>query len=937
MRAVAVRLIRFICDDIESLYQDALELRMDNASAMTTKRTTQCGMEGWTAQAEQQFRNGYYSRVMEEVKCNGGKIRPEWNEETEAVIQSKLRHPELPMRDTVAEIKALRAKGVTFTLFDGQVFLSLLAKVDAKKAGGLSGHRYSHLRAALTDKSRRMELADVHAQLCNIINGGGVPDALVPYTHGGKGNIAGTSRLFVSVEMITRLAGAGVKRAQREKVEPKEMFKFNVGVGIQGGSDYIRAWAEDTVTSNWGVQDLVMLEADAHNMFNEVHRRTLLKMVHKKYPAIYPTVAYYTKAQFVLMFRGKVKEEMTGGIPIGSTMASMLASLAGEIVLEDLKTKCSKEILGLLSFIDNVFIILSARDVERVMQQLNDSGDLMGLIFRERESHRHKIHFVRPTNLSQPLDQWMQHFDRRFWELSAATGLESPSGGQLQNADGTVLSQGIKLAGIHYGSLPYYRDMTTKAVAKAKEKLELVAAHAEPFEAATLIRKCVLATLDYARRTLVAKAAGESYEEFDAEVRSVLELKMGGVHWAHLEKVLIQLHLPAKEAGMGMRMMGGDTAAAANIASEHAAYRVNNKGRGSRAFTAHAKTVNSRMSVNDQIPETYVEAMKHLDGIGKSVAKTLAHAMLQRYVVRLDNMLSHEEEVRREDMRKPLAMMYLYFHCYNSVLSTVGPRALPSISSMEYAYLFRRALFMDNPHNLELNRGRVCGRVFQKTGIVCSHKLGFRLEHAESACLAIRGAKKHQGQQNSLQWSAIECGAVAVASGLIPETTKHADLTISGVAVRDLIVDVTNVMVPKASVKGVAKCLDPVEKRKNDKYRAHCRAGGMDFFTLASTQWGSFGPSCDRVFGPLATLLSERDLVTKSKAFMALRLRQQAALMHQIARNGMYVLEAERRHEMELAQAEAIMGRGDVAAMEREERNRQSVMWIMEKEAAMAE
>jgi hypothetical protein len=45
--------------------------------------------------------------------------------------------------------------------------------------------------------------------------------------------------------------------------------------------------------------DLVIIEVDTHNMFFLISREELLRTIAVLYPEMYPSVAYYTKRQFV--------------------------------------------------------------------------------------------------------------------------------------------------------------------------------------------------------------------------------------------------------------------------------------------------------------------------------------------------------------------------------------------------------------------------------------------------------------------------------------------------------------------------------------------------------------------------------------------------------------------------------------------------------------
>jgi len=353
MREMGLRLLRFIRGDIQNLYNEAVMMRQANKERRLAKESVPAPVQrgpAWSPQAAAYFREGRFSLAMAEMEQNGGDLHRGMTEAAQAVINEKLRHGDLPGRDLAADRRDMvrrKVEGYTATAPDMR---KVIRRLDGAKAGGFSGHRHGHLKSALRHEGLRADLLSVIAEVVNVINRGRIPLDLVPYTHGGFGNIAGKKRLFVAMESLVRISDTVLQSKFLKDKGAKTLFKYNLGVGIPAAADVLASWLEKVLAEHSSVEDLVLIELDAHNMFLEIDRRALLNILLERHPELYPAASYYTRRQFVSFFMGEVLEDFTGGIPIGAGLSSLFASLVEEVVLARLAQEHGQLILGLKAY-----------------------------------------------------------------------------------------------------------------------------------------------------------------------------------------------------------------------------------------------------------------------------------------------------------------------------------------------------------------------------------------------------------------------------------------------------------------------------------------------------------------------------------------------------------------------------------------------------------
>jgi hypothetical protein len=401
-----------------------------------------------------------------------------------------------------------------------------------------------------------------------------------------------------------------------------------------------------------------------------------------------------------------------------------------------------------------------------------------------------------------------------------------------------------------------------------------------------LTKATVIASLDFFRRTVPADAVYEAYTWFDAKVIEALESKMEGSKWAQNKKVATHLHLPPSLGGLGVRQLSGASAAAANLASWACADKVKRRdGYEPTGFSLQVKNYNSHVDQMDAIPTDYRDCMSALAQHRKP-SKHLCSLIRKKQARLFEQSLNGQEKIRWACYQQPHALLYLTTMDWGTVLQEISPSAELTIASEQFKYLFRRVLLgLDNPHNLELMGGEVCGHTFG-TGAICTVEIDARLEHCEYKCPGIRGAGKHSSMQRAMVNMTREIGFVATHSGGIPGTTGHGDCTVSGGQGWPTVVDVKNYGPPK-SVAKVPIYLAKVEQENSAMYKEACNTMNLKFATFAMGTEGQFGYQCREVLGLLATQLVIKDMVDKSTAFFKLRVRMQTSVMRQIAVNGM--------------------------------------------------
>ncbi len=86
-------------------------------------------------------------------------------------------------------------------------------------------------------------------------------------------------------------------------------------------------------------------------------------------------------------------------------------------MLERLQEVHGSWILGIKAYIDSVFLVMQAHNVQVVTDAFRDMGRPYRLIYDFRAMHPHKMHF---PSACERLTEWMETFSG--WEITAVVG-----------------------------------------------------------------------------------------------------------------------------------------------------------------------------------------------------------------------------------------------------------------------------------------------------------------------------------------------------------------------------------------------------------------------------------------------------------------------------------------------------------------------------------
>ena len=240
----------------------------------------------------------------------------------------------------------------------------------------------------------------------------------------------------------------------------KNLFQHGVGIGVPGAADVLQRRIETFIreTVELQVQDPVLMEVDAVNMFHSLDRGKLVEMVTKEYPELLPLVRGLEVPHFISLFAGTVIEESITGVSIGSGMAALLASLAAERAIQETirqveggaSTGGAETFIRCAAYIDNTMFVVPARLAQRVEETLRTSArQAWGLNYESREAQPHKVLFLEGAQVSthrMTFDDTRKHV--RGWTIAAT---KNSSVGQTAQRRRVGLASGLKSAGVPIG------------------------------------------------------------------------------------------------------------------------------------------------------------------------------------------------------------------------------------------------------------------------------------------------------------------------------------------------------------------------------------------------------------------------------------------------------------------------------------------------------
>lgn len=938
-RILTNRILRYVAGDFEALYEEAMTQSRVNMEAAEKRRQERADAalgpdgvaeQGRTRAFDQHLRDGENSKAMKEAMRNGGGYQNTLKPEMEELFREKLKKGVLPNAARVeACMTDIRLKGTYFKC-DARQLRKVLNKMGRAKGPGLSGWRYAHLKNMRSGAGKWLRaFEDAMVLPVNLYLKGGLVKTLSPFLIGGVGGVQDTRRVFSAADTFIRMADSWAQGRAVEMYTRHALFPYNLGVGKRAARESLMVWVQSCIRKYKGVSDLVILEVDAWNMFFEICREVILEEVWKRAPMLYPLVAHLAAPQFIVFFQGKSKEEISAGIPIGSGIASFVACLVEECVINELRAQMGGRLLDIRAYIDNVFLVLRAQDVERVLSAMEHIGKPYGLLYGKRESHRHKMLFVNPENISRPLEQWMAEFSPREFEVAVNGGKKDGQGRPLGGR-----AQGIVIVGIPVGTEAFTREFLDAKVEKTKKKLRVLVNTAIegprriPLPAALVLgRSSVVAMLDSHRRVMDPAITADILEEFDCYFVSEFQNRCRGAEWCAQDGLrFVQIHLPASKGGWSIRQLGGGQQYAAALAAAVDGARSGvPDGFDWDKFTQHADKFNQLVNVKDQLKGTAMERfekMKNLAGgkrsesLQKILSNRIRDTVFEIWWARLDD--TDRKIVLAQSM--PEAGLWLTQLDFGATLDGEGEKL--SFSDEEFGYLMRRSLVGADPHNLGGVRG-LCGRR-TAAGNLCTQQMDGKLVHAESLCQSSLGGK-HTALQSALCKVARECGTMAIESYIVRDAPLGAqngggalrvDALIRGVysnGQTDIGVDVANIDVLSVGRITQAIGVDFVSElknglperglaakdaRKTNLYDDHCSKLGIKFIPATTDTRGGFGENAGRLVRMMGSILATADQLKTSEARMRVKRRLQAAFLKPIARNGLIYYEKVRQEQV---------------------------------------
>jgi len=906
-RTLHARLLRFQNWEIEELLGEAERQWLVNSEVMSARPQKREGGSGPTIRSDQLFRNGRFGDALKEIALNGGGLRKESSQESEDLIQEKVKQRPLPDINTFDEWRKIRnSQGFEAVTMTKQEFAKIFGAVDKSRGPGLSGLSYAQMSDALQVPEMRDKLLECFADVCSLLASAQVPKKLWPYWFGGRGGISGKDgrRLFVAGESLQKLTERHMIRVVLEKVGAKNLFKYNVGVGIRGGADYVGGWAENVVRNHGDKKGLVFLEVDAHNMFLELVRSRVLQIVRDRVPQLYPLVMHLTSPMFVSLFRGQRCFEITHGISIGSAASSLIASLVGEVLLERLNAKVEEwkatrndVWLDKLAYIDNVFMATEEQHAPTILKNLEVLGEELGLKYKFRQEHPHKISFVNARNNSGPailskhgLENVLPKF--RGFDVSVMSDLRDPA------------EQGIVLAGVPFGTIAFHKAVWNKQLEKVlRLGAILFNGGIHPKEAVILVRKCLVLKMGFLARMAPPGAIDDEGRQFDNYILHLVQcICEGHGDWAADTPTRRWIQI---SWGLGVLEHSLIPARLAKLTLN----RQNGLEIDLNQVTQQIGVFNSRVKEGDRfLGEDVKKTLAKLEKLGKVQKQLTSMVWVRQEELLKESLADRPRDLRLwEAVKAKGASLWRDRPCFDGVLDpTLFEKSAMSPEGFKMAV--RRWMPGKNVHGLPAKQAEkmVC-MAKAANGNICNAEIrdGI-LDHPEVLCPCVRGGAKHTALQLAVCKLCVELGVTAKLSQLEPIAIKHqeftgkakvhADVKVTGIHRLPIVIDVAN---KSRMANGGAPVgfLEAEERKKTERYCAVYWKGGELFTPFVTGAHSEEGSRCWELVNLLANRLYAVQGTPVAKGRRRIRAFFQCVVQEQISRNALRFVS---RHEKEI-------------------------------------
>ncbi len=936
MRVVHNRMLRFVKWNIKELLEEAQQQWLENKLLFGVNESgdAECAKSGETQRSRRLLMDGRWADSLKEIMLNGGGVRRRPSAETEKLLKEKIEASVQNMPSDVDSLANWRriqaAEGFEKSVMTEVDFAKLFGATDKCRGPGLSGMTYGQMNDALRAAETRQRLNRGYAAVITLVMNGEVPKMLWPYWFGGRAGIAGKDgrRLFVAGESLQKLAERWAIKALLQK---KKLFKYNVGVGFSGAADYIAAWAQKVREDHKDKKGLVFVEIDAANMFLELVRKEVLKLVKERAPELFPFVMHLTGPMFISMFHGKQLEEIKKGISIGSSASSLIASLVGEVLLEEVDKKCQEEHVWalFLAFIDNIFIATTVEQVDRILRHLQDMGRKYGLIYEIRKEHPHKICFVNVGDRhkgkmsAQSLKNNVVKF--KGFEVSAMWNESDLAQETASTVEAYPASKrGLVLAGVPVGTEEFHAAEWARKMTKVKQQVAVLVNGVHPKEAVLMLRKCVALRMGFQARMAgeVVKACERAREFDDVMLKAVQTMAEGSGDWA--EEVVKRLWLLVwwKLGGLEHSVVPAKLAAISSVSDNGIKPDQN-------VITHLYGLFNSRVMPEDQLVHKKRDQMlSELKALAPKVQKKLTERVLRRKrVALLEKIKGTRDELLFEEVTREDANLWRDQPSYSSVLPPKESER-QNLDPEDFGYGVRRRMPGANPHGLPKSlaegEGIQC-LARSANGNVCKCLIcGGIVDHAEMLCYTIRGAGKHSALVRCSCEVSSDLGVTAVVTKLepkglvpIPGAKMHVDVRISGLQGHvPIVVDVAN---KSRFAAGARACfMEDGEAKKVKDYAERYAKGGERFIPFVTGGHGGFGEKAWQLIKLFAQRLQAVQGIPVAKGEVIIKTLFQCRVEKQIAANGAKFF---KRHE-ELINTERLKENDAVRKKEEDKRRR---------------
>ena len=302
-----------------------------------------------------------------------------------------------------------------------------------------------------------------------------------------------------------------------------ELSPIQLGVGTKGGCEAaVHAFRHHaiSISNNENTSTQIAVKVDVKNAFNSINRRTVLTVIAKRCPEIYP-IAWQAYSTPTPLFFGDLTILSQTGVQQGDPLGSLFFSIGIDPIIRLLKSELN------LWYLDDGTIAGPLKTVAEDLKLLKTKFSLIGL-----ELNPQKCELV-------PLSPLL----RRTPCIPLLSSL-LPSAKIIQNNNLTLLNS------------PIFEEALDLSINQAKQmisnicnRVELLDSHAALF---FLTNHTSAPRVNYLLRTSPMYKRSESLDAIDHVVRvtasKVTNVKIEGNQWA-------QASLPVRHGGLGLRSL----------------------------------------------------------------------------------------------------------------------------------------------------------------------------------------------------------------------------------------------------------------------------------------------------------------------------------------------------------------------------------------------